>query len=100
MNMSRKELAEHISSFPVEICFCGDDNTYDCTAMHRNISVRRGGPVRLMATAVDQVQNQAAATVIAEFSNKGGHFKEEQAKRYIIQGICTELEYNVCKNRN
>ena len=98
MNMSKKELAEHISSYAVEVCFCSESETYNCTEMNKTFSVRRGGLFRLMVTAVDQVQNQLAGTVIAEFRNKNGHFKEQQAKKY-IHSVCTELEYNVYSNK-
>ena len=100
LNLTRNELAEHITSKAVQVCFCNDNKTYDCTINIIDVSVKRGGQIKLMITAVDQVQNQVAATMIATFSNhtNSGNSKEEQTKRR-IDSVCTELEYNVYSDK-
>ena len=99
-NLTNTELAQHITSSPVQVCFCNNNKTYDCMIKHKDLSVRRGGTFKLMVTAVDQVHNQLAGTILAAFSNNTntGHFKEEQTKRS-INNSCTELEYNVYSDR-
>ena len=99
-NLTNDELAQHITSGPVQVCFCNDNKTIDCAMRHKNVSVRRGGTFRLMVTAVDQVLNQVTGTIISAFSNNTntGHFNEGQTKRS-INNSCTELEYNVYSDR-
>ena len=93
LNLTNAELAQHITSGPVQVCFCSDSKTIDYEIMSKKLSVRRGGTFRLMVTAVDQVQNQATGTIISAFSNNTntGHSKEDQTKRS-INNSCTELE--------
>ena len=100
MNMSRHELSKHMTSEPVQMCFCTDNKTYDCKIMQKELPAKRGGPFRLLVTAVDQVETQVAATIIALFSNESniGHFKEEQSQKQ-IDSVCTELEYNVFSDK-
>ena len=100
LKLTNTELAQHITSLPVQMCFCIDNKTVDCTTMQKDLSVRRGGTFRLMVTAVDQVHNQVTGTIIAAFSNNvnTGHFNEGQTKRS-INNSCTELEYNVYSDR-
>ena len=99
-NLTNTELAQHITSSPAQVCFCTNNKAYDCMIKHKDLSVRRGGTFKLMVTAVDQVHNQLAGTILAAFSNNTntGHFKEEQTKRS-INNSCTELEYNVYSDR-
>ena len=98
VNLTNNELAEHITSRPVQVCFCSDNKTVDCGAMQKDLSGRRGGTFRLMVTAVDQLQNQVAGTIIATLNNNVGHFKEKQAKRS-IDSVCTELNFNVYSDK-
>ena len=100
-NMTNKELAQHITSLPVQVCFCTNNQTYDCMINHKDLSVKRGGPFRLMVTAVDQLKNQVGGSIIAAFSNNTnvGHFEEEQTK-ISISSVCTELEYNVYSDKS
>ena len=100
-NMTNKELAQHITSLPVQVCFCANNQTYDCMINHKDLSVKRGGPFRLMVTAVDQLKNQVGGTIIAAFSNNTnvGHFEEEQTK-ISISSVCAELEYNVYSDKS
>ena len=98
-SLSKHDVAQHITSSPIQLCFCNYNNTYDCTVIQKSLLVKRGGPFKLMVTAVDQVQYQVPGTVIASLSDYDGHFKEEQARQPLTDSACTKLEYNVFSDR-
>ena len=100
MKLSTNELKEHFASDAVQVCFCTAGNTYDCTVMEQNVFTRRGATFGVEVTAVDHIQTQMAATVLAAFSLNSsiGRFKEKQVKRG-ISNKCTKLLYNVYSDK-
>ncbi len=100
MKLATNELKEHFASDAVRVCFCTSGNTYDCTVMKQNVFAKRGATFGVRVTAVDQIQTQMVATVLAAFSLNSsiGRFKEKQVKRG-ISNKCTELLYNVYSDK-
>ncbi len=90
--------SSYISSEAVQVCFCSNAsrNIYDCTLTKLVISVKRGETFEFGITAIDQVENQLTATILAEYTlnSSTGTFKEGQT-RQIISSVCTNIEFNV-----
>ncbi len=76
-----------ISSKPVQVMFCNNDN---------NKTTRKGHTFKISVMAVDQVRNPMNATIHSSVITESGvgRLKEGQVKQE-VGNQCTELEYNV-----
>ena len=85
---------DSISSHPVRICFCRE-NQPDCSYEHPPVSVMKGYPFTLSLVAVDQVNNTVSFTKITTLINSGlGSIGIGQYKQQTEEG-CTDLKFNV-----
>ena len=82
-----------ISSDPVQICFC-DNDTHDCSYQWPTIFAKRGEVFSVRAAIVNQVENPVNGTVLASILSEETSLEVGQS-RQIINGMCTELMYNV-----
>ena len=81
-----------ISSEPVQVMFCNDSVHMDQSTVH----VKKGGPFKVHALAMDQVGNPVNATIHSSVVTVSGvgRLKEGQTEQ-TVGNQCTQLEYNV-----
>ena len=90
-NIDRSSL-NTISSDPVRVCFCGDDNLPDCSRQNYSIEVKRGDAFSIPVAAVDQVNNPVTATVQSNFKQLSLPVSETVQR---IAPTCTNLTFQV-----
>ena len=85
---------DSISSHPVRICFCRE-NQPDCSYEHPPVVIMKGYPFTLSLVAVDQVNNTVNFTKIITLINFGlgsigiGQYEQK------TEEACTDLKFNV-----
>ena len=95
-----RNLSHHnISSRPVRVCFC-KDNQPDCGYQPSPFSIQRGGTIRVPLVAVDQANQTINATVHSLLSpNQGGSLGEQQNTQNTTDS-CTTLSFTVASPQN
>ena len=92
-NISNIELYS-ISSQPVRVCFCNNEQEPDCSYQPPTIKVQKGKVFNVSLVAVDQVNHTVDANITVSLSSSDGDFDEGQH----IQSAgrtCTNLTLNV-----
>ena len=81
-----------VSSQPVQVMFCNVSVLMDQSTVH----VKKGGPFKVYALAMDQVGNPVNATIHSSVvtESRVGRLKEGQTEQ-TVGNQCTQLEYNV-----
>ena len=92
-SLQTNEMQEELSSLPVRICFCRDDQP-DCDYQPPTMYVRKGEHFRVPAVAMDQVMNTVSNSSIHSVVSVKGGLGEGQSIQLTDEG-CTELEYSI-----
>ena len=81
-----------VSSQPVQVMFCNASVHMD----HSTVLVKKGGPFKVYALAMDQVGNPVNATIHSSVvtESRVGRLTEGQTEQ-TVGNQCTEIEYNV-----
>ena len=82
-----------ISSQPVQICFCRD-NEPDCSLQQTLITVKKGEVFPLSLVAIDQVNHTVNATIRSSLSSIRGGLGEDQSSQNITDS-CSILKFSV-----
>ena len=94
MNISDQQL-NSISSGPVRVCFCTNDEHPDCSYNSYPVEVKKGRGFIVSVVAVDQVNNTVPnATIRSYLSSSQGGLGENQLKQSTGKG-CTNLTFNI-----
>ena len=81
INISNNTLLDSISSQPVRVCFCSNEDEPDCSYHLSTITVMKGEPFNVSVVAVDQVNNSVEANVSSSLSSfNGGLVKANKFK--------------------
>ena len=92
-SLQTNEMQEELSSLPVRVCFCRDDQP-DCDYQPTTMYVRKGEHFRVPAVAMDQVMNTVSNSSIHSVVSVKGGLGEGQSIQLTDEG-CTELEYSI-----
>ena len=82
-----------ISSKPMKLCLCRENNQPDCDHKHISKNVTRGRDFNLLVVALDQVSNATNATILAYSSGESGIGNGQYSQE--TYGTCTNLTYSV-----
>ena len=93
-----KEIKSEISSQPVRVCFCRD-NQPDCSYQPATMFVRKGESFTVSLVAVDQVNNTIPSSIIHTMLSPEAGLGEGQSvqvtNNITAAGKCSELTYNI-----
>ena len=92
-SLQTNEMQEELSSLPVRVCFCRDDQL-DCDYQPTTMYIRKGEHFTVSAVAVDQVMNTVSNSSIHSIVSAKGGLGEGQSIQKTGEG-CTELEYSI-----
>ena len=97
---TRSELTKYISSSPVQLCFCLNDQI-NCSYVHSTVYSKKGEEFRIQAASVDHIGNPVKATVITTFSSQTviSRLKEGQEYQH-MDSHCSDLKFNVFSTEN
>ena len=90
-----------ISSYPVQICLCVDDNIINqiCNrTMQKHIFVKKGYPFNVSLTAVDQIYQPVSAIIQGYLQSTESLITERQATQ--VTSSCNNLEFKVTSPLN
>ena len=91
---------EMISSDPVRVCFCRD-NQSDCSYHPQPESVRKGETFTVSLVAVDHINNTIANSTIHAFVSLEAKLGEGQSLQLTSgDGSCTDLTYSILSPHN
>ena len=90
-NVKREDLQSEISSDPVRVCFC-KNNQPDCSYNPPTVFVRKGETFNVSLVAVDQVNNTIPNTII---HNSVSGLSDRCLAKSTINDSCTSLDYNI-----
>lgn len=93
-NVSRNEAEFIISSSPVSVCFCANDQPL-CNLTPTTFTVSKGETFTLTLVAVDQVNNTLPNSTIYSIVSSHAGLKEGQSTQFTLNEGCTKLEYNI-----
>ena len=92
-NLKSNETSLVISSNPLHVCFCIDDQP-DCYYKPPTVKVRKGERFVLSLVAVDQVNNTVLNSTIYSIVSPQAGLMEGQSIQYTNKS-CTQLQYNI-----
>ena len=86
---------EAITSDPVQICLCTENHELDCTTRNLTVSdISRGQTINLLATVVDQDQNQKKSYIRAVYNETTAELGKGEGRRETGNN-CSELSYHI-----
>ena len=86
---------EAITSDPVRICLCTENHELDCTTRNLTVSdISRGQTINLLATVVDQDQNQKKSYIRAGYNETTAELGKGEGRRETGKN-CSELSYHI-----
>lgn len=95
INISVIQQLNHISSGPVRICFCTDDEQLDCSYNPYFVEVKKGQNFTVPLVALDQINNTVPNITIRSYlSSSQGGLGENQLNQSTGEG-CTNLTYSI-----
>ena len=99
--ISKYELTpEAITSDPVRICLCTENNEVDCNI--RSLTVlnkTRGQTINLMGTVVDQDSNPKASYISASYNDTTAELGQGESRRKTSSN-CSNLSYHIFTQEN
>ena len=90
-NISNIRLLDSISSRPVRICFCNNEQQPDCDYHPPIIRVEKGRDFNVSLVAVDQVNHSVNAYIVS--ASDGGFGEGQQIQS--VERNCTNLTFNL-----
>ena len=87
-------IQESISSPPVRICFCNENDEPDCHLQSQTISVMKGEAFNVSLVAVNHVNRSVDANISSSLASPDSHFGEDQ-HIHSIGTQCTNATFNV-----
>lgn len=88
-----------ISSNPVQICLCTDDNNHICNRiMQTHVFVKKGYPFNISLTAVDQIYRPVYAIIQGHLQSTESLITEGQAKK--VTSNCNNLQFKATSSLN
>ena len=97
IGLSNLQPAE-ISSYPVRVCYCVNNNLPDCNYDIPSVDLQRGEKFPLSLVVVDQVNSTINATIYSVVSSVRGVDSARQL--HDIENICTKLTIRVFPESN
>ena len=96
INFSEFLNSNNISSDPVRVCFCTEDNDVNCSQSSHHVNVERGQAFSLRAAVVTQMNETVAdnVSVLASFNTESVRLRNDQSKQ-LVNEACSTLKYNV-----
>ena len=91
--------AESISSQPVRICFCNEDDEPDCHLQSQTIHAMKGEAFNVSLVAVDHVNRSVVANISSSLVSPDSRFGEDQ-HIHSIGRQCTNVTFNVFSLRD
>ena len=88
-----------ISSRPVQICSCDNENNPHCNHVIPTIEIMKGQVFNVSLVAIDQIGKPVKAMIQSGLTFNESGLAEGQL-RWIIPGECTELTFNVISSQN
>ena len=92
-NLQRKDIQNEMSSAPVRVCFC-QENQHNCIYKPPPFRVIKGQKFTVSIVAVDQVNNTVQAIIHTLLSSQSGGLGEGQITQNTTEN-CTELSYTI-----
>ena len=85
--------ANSITSHPVKVCFCTQNNMPNCSFRSLTKEVQKGQPFNVSVVAVDQIRTPVRAQVLASLSPIKGSLGEGKSTH--LANSCTDISYSV-----
>ena len=100
LDVSNIKQLDTISSAPVRVCFCDEDQQPDCGYRPLVVSVKKGETFAVLLVAVDQVNKTVSnVTIRSSLSSSFGGLGENRQNQSTGEG-CTDLMFEVFSPRS
>ena len=83
-----------ISSDPIRVCLCTEDQEVDCSTREIRYSRKRGQHIDVFGTVVDQDRNPKGSSIIAHFRDADAKLGEGEEMKETGNN-CTKLSYHI-----
>lgn len=91
--LSNEVFTSQIASQPYQLCFCSDDQDYECTGTWWSIETNRGQMFEIPILALDQMKSSTSTHVTAKTSDSA-RLKSKQNYQELPSN-CSRLIYNL-----